>query len=96
MTARAHLVHASATLVQVNGFKALAPVGIPLLAVIVVAFASWYGGKHGNRAARWLAWTVTALAGCVAVVGMLSIGPFILPVPVLLGVVCARSSAGPS
>jgi ABC-type enterochelin transport system permease subunit len=82
--------------VQVNGFKALVPVGVPLVAVIVVAFASWYGGEHQSRAARWLAWTVTALAGCVAVIGMLTIGPFSIPVPVMLAVVCARSSAGPS
>lgn len=39
MTTPTQVAHTSATLVQVNGFKVLAPVSLPFLAVAVVAFA---------------------------------------------------------
>jgi hypothetical protein len=37
---------------------------------------------------------VTVLVAGAALLGMLSIGPFIVPVAVLLGVTCGRSSGG--
>ncbi|MDA8284011.1 MAG: hypothetical protein M0Z42_12140 [Actinomycetota bacterium] len=94
MTTPAQVTHASATLVQVNGFKVLAPVSLPFLAVAVVAFVLWRRRKKESPGAGWLAWTVTVLLVGVALLGMLSIGPFIVPVAVLVAVACARSSGG--
>ena len=96
MTIPSQFAHTSATLVHVNGLKVLAPVGLPLLAVIVVAFALRRRRKHEVPGAGWLAWTVTGLLVGVALLGMLSIGPFIVPVAVLFAVACARSSGGPA
>ena len=94
MTTPTQVAHASATLVHVNGFKVLAPVSLPLLAVIVVAFALRRRRKRATPGAGRLAWTVTVLLVGVALLGTLSIGPFIVPVAVLVGVACARSSGG--
>jgi cytochrome bd-type quinol oxidase subunit 2 len=95
MTTPTQVTHTSATLVQVNGFKVLAPVGLPLLAVAVVAFTLWRRRKNETAGARWPAWVVTVLLVGVALLGMLSIGPFIVPVAVLVAVARARSSGGP-
>ncbi len=86
--------HTSATLVQVNGLKVLAPVGLPLLATVVVSLTLRRRRRKAKSGAGPLAWTVTALVAGVALLGMLSIGPFIVPVAVLLGVTCGRSSGG--
>ncbi len=99
MTTPTQLAHTSvsfATLVQVNGFKVLAPVSLPFLATAVVAFALWRRRKKETPGAGWLAWTVTVLLVGVALLGMLSIGPFIVPVAVLVAVACARSAGGPA
>ncbi|MHB8295066.1 MAG: hypothetical protein ACYDH5_10680 [Acidimicrobiales bacterium] len=90
------VAHTSATLVQVNGFRVLAPVSLPLLAVVVVAFALWRRRKNGAPGAGWLAWTVTGLLLGLALLEMISIGLFIVPVAVLLAVACVRSSGGPA
>jgi uncharacterized membrane protein YhaH (DUF805 family) len=86
--------HTAATLVQVNGFKALAPVGLPLLATVVVSLTLGRRRRRAKSGAGPLAWTVTVLVAGAALLGMLSIGPFIVPVAVLLGVTCGRSSGG--
>ncbi|MHB8296788.1 MAG: hypothetical protein ACYDH5_19690 [Acidimicrobiales bacterium] len=97
-----HVMHTSATLVQVNGlgsrvgFAVLAPVSLPLLAVVVVAFALWRRRKSETPGAGSLAWLVTVLLLGVALLGMLSIGLFIGPVAVILAVACARSSGVPA
>lgn len=96
MTIFTQVAHTSATLVQVNGFKALAPVSLPLFAVAVVAFTVWRRRKNGAPGVGWLAWTVTVLLVSVALLGMLTIGPFILPTAVLVAVACARSSGEPA
>ena len=86
--------HTLATLVQVNGLKALAPVGLPLLATVVVSLTLGHRRRKAKSGAGPLAWTVTALVAGAALLGMLSIGPFIVPPAVLLGVTCGRSSGG--
>lgn len=95
-TPSAHVMHTSATLVQVSGFAVLAPVSLPLLAVVVVAFVLWRRRKSETPGAGWLAWAVTGVLFGVALLGMLSIGLFIVPVAVMLAVACARSSDVPA
>jgi hypothetical protein len=41
-----------------------------------------------------VAWTLTAAVIGLTVVGILSIGIFVLPIAVLLGVACGRASKG--
>lgn len=85
------VTHASATLVEVNGFRVLAPVSVPLLTVGAVTFSLWRRRRHEKRGAGPLAWTIVALLGGFTLLAMLSIGVFILPVVVLVAVACARA-----
>ncbi len=84
--------HTVATLIQANGFKALALVVLPLLATVVATLALRRRRRKAKSGTGPLAWTVTVLLASAALIGMLSIGPFIVPVAVLLGVTCGRSS----
>ena len=86
--------HTPATLVQANGFKVLALVGLPLLATVMVTFALGRRRRKVECGAGPFAWTMTVLLAGAALLGMFSIGPFIVPVGVLLAVACGRSSRG--
>lgn len=83
--------HTSATLLQVDGLKAVAIAVLPLVATALVAFAL-SRRRNATLGAGPLAWTVTWLLGIAALVGMLSIGPFIVPVAILNAVACGRSA----
>ena len=80
----------SATLVDVNGWWGLVVASLPLVACLGVG-ALLLG--PGGRAAVVAAAVVVALLGVVTVLGMLSIGIFLLPVTAALTV--AVASAGP-
>jgi hypothetical protein len=84
-------VRTTATLVQENGTRVLALVALPLLAVIVVTLSLWRRRRRARHGAGMLAWTVLAVVGGLTLVSMLTIGPFILPVALLLTVACARA-----
>ena len=82
----------SATLVQENGAWVLILVGIPaaVSALVIVALRARRSG------ARWgtpLAWTAIALLTAEALVGVMTIGLFIVPAIVLL-VVATRRAPG--
>lgn len=81
----------SATLVEVNGLRLLVVLALPLLAVGVVALALRWRRKNKRPGAGVLAWIVAALVGVVSVVGVLTIGPFVAPVAVLLVIACSRA-----
>lgn len=85
------VTHTSATLVEENGLRVLAPVSVPLLAVGAVTFSLRRRRRHEKPGAGALAWTVLALLGGFTFLAMFSIGVFILPVVVLVSVVCARA-----
>lgn len=72
-----------ATLVAVNGPRALALMAIPLLMSGVVLWAI----RVRRAGARWagaVAWTAIGVLAIESLVGIMTIGLFILPVPVLL------------
>jgi hypothetical protein len=80
-----------ATLVQVNGVRALALMVVPGLAALVVAGAlraRW----ADQRWSRLLAWAAVMVVAAETVVGILSIGIFILPVTLLLAAAVRLSS----
>lgn len=83
----------SATLVQVNGAWVLLLVGIPaaMSALVILAIRARRSG------ARWggpLAWTAIGVLAIEAVVGIATIGLFILPVPILLAFATRRAPGG--
>ena len=81
------------TLVQENGLKVLIPVGVPLMAVVVVALALRRRRTRGLFGPGPLALVATSIVGALSLVGMLTIGPFILPVAGLLVLACTRAPA---
>jgi hypothetical protein len=71
------------TLVQVNGARALVLVAIPALVTLVVLCA--IRARHSG--ARWggpLAWVAVSVLTAEMLLGILTIGVFILPVVILL------------
>jgi uncharacterized membrane protein YhaH (DUF805 family) len=83
------VAHSSSTLTEENGPGVLAPVGVPLVVVGVVAVALRRRRQRQRPGAGVLAWMSVGLLGVFTLVSMLSIGIFVLPVTFLLVVACA-------
>jgi hypothetical protein len=78
----------SATLVAVNGWGGVVVAAAPLAAAVLIACALWR--RIEEEGAGALAWTVTVLLMCFNVLGMLSIGLFVIPVTLALIVACVN------
>ena len=76
----------SATLVGVNGWRALLIAGVPLAAAAVAGYGLWR--RAGRPGAGVLAWTVTGLLACFNVLAMATIGVFVVPVTIALFAAC--------
>ena len=79
----------SPSLVQVNGTKVLVPVGAPLAVVVMVALAL---ALARHRPWRWptvVAWVLAGLLDCLVLVGMLTIGVFVLPAAIAVTMACS-------
>jgi hypothetical protein len=78
------------SLEQVNGPLVLLPLGAPLVVVVLVTLSL----AMARPPARWptvVAWVLAALLDGLALVGMLTVGIFILPVAGMVTVACALS-----
>jgi hypothetical protein len=85
----------TATFVQVNGLRALTLVAIPAIVSVIVAFALWQRHRHQANWTGWVAWTAIGLLALETLLGITTIGLFIIPVPVLLAV-SVRLIPGPA
>ena len=85
-------VHASQTLVEVNGPVAAVEMAVPLAATLVVAIA-FRSGVH--RVRMVVGWTATGLLAVFNVLGMLTVGVFVLPVTVALVLACLMTARAP-
>ncbi len=74
----------SATALQVNGNWVLVLLAVPAIAVLLTAVLLSIEPRH--RWAGWAAWAPVGLVGILTLLSMLTIGVFLLPVAVLLGV----------
>lgn len=84
----------SATLVGVNGAWVVALIAIPLVIVLFVAEALWKRRESPNAGPT--AWTITGLLIAFNLLGMLTIGIFLLPVTISLVVACAIQTQRPA
>jgi hypothetical protein len=84
----------TATLVQVNGWRVLLVIVVPLLCALLV------GGLLRHRGVRPgagpAAWAVTALLTAFNLLAMASIGLFVLPVTAALAVACGSHRGAPA
>jgi hypothetical protein len=72
------------TAVQVHGLKAVIVVAIPVVASGVVAWALYRRRLDGWRFSGVVAWTAIVVVALAALLGIPSVGLFMLPVAVLL------------
>ena len=82
------------TAIQVHGLKAVIVVAIPVVATLVVACALYCRRTGGGRYSGAAAWTAIVIVAIVAVLGIPSVGLFMVPVVVLL-VLAARLVVSP-
>lgn len=89
MSSSGELTQSTETLVGVNGPGAVAVLAVPFLVTLLVASALL---ARSRRAALPVAWALTALLAAFNLVGMLTVGVFVLPVTAALVVACSMSS----
>lgn len=82
------------TAIQVHGLKAVIVVAIPVVATLVVAWALYRRRTGRSRYSGAAAWTAIVIVATVAVLGIPSVGLFMVPVVVLL-VLAARLVVSP-
>jgi hypothetical protein len=93
MSPSGKLTQGNETLVGMNGPGVLIALVLPLLATVLVAGALLLRTRRG---ALRLAWALTAVLAVFNLLGMLTIGVFVLPVTVALVVACASTSGSNS
>jgi hypothetical protein len=82
------------TFVQQNGVRGLFFALLPLLATLVVAVALWFRSPERSGPGPY-ATTTAAVLVVVGLLGILSIGPFVLPIALLVLYACATVSGPP-
>jgi hypothetical protein len=80
------------TLVQQNGSKILIPVGLPLVLTLCVVFLIWSRYRHHRPLVRIGVWICVGLLLALSILGILSVGLFILPVTVFVVLAAAYAS----
>ena len=80
----------SQTLVQANGTKVIAIVSIPLVGALLAIFSIVARLRNVRTGVGIFTWLVVGVLGAFELLGMLTIGPFIAPVPVCLLVAALR------
>jgi hypothetical protein len=89
-TVSAYTGTVSQTLVQANGGKVIFIVAIPLVGALLVIWTIVARLGHARRGVGVLTWLVVGVLSALAMLGMLTIGPFIAPVPICLLVAALR------
>ena len=88
---------ATSTLVEANGAGVLVVIAVPLVASLVVTALLLVRRRVSGPRLPWLvaaAWLAVAACGALAVLGLLSIGVYVLPVAAALAVAVATSGPG--
>lgn len=78
------------TLIQENGLKALIPLSIPFVGVVVIALALRHRRRAQRRSIGVLVWTIFGVLALLVVLGALTIGPFIAPIVVFVVLAITR------
>ena len=80
----------SQTLVQVNGGKVIFIVAIPLAGALLAIGSILVRLENGRTGVGTFTWLVIGVLGAFTFLGMLTIGPFVAPVPVCLLMAAVR------
>ncbi len=82
---------ASQTLVQANGGKVIFVVAIPLVGALLAIWTIVVRRGHAQHGVGVFTWLVIGALGALALLGSLTIGPFVAPVPICLLVAALRT-----
>jgi uncharacterized membrane protein YhaH (DUF805 family) len=80
----------SQTLVQANGRKVIFIVAIPLVGALLAIWTIVVRRRHARSGVGVFTWLVIGVLGAFALLELLTIGPFVAPVPVCLLVAALR------
>ncbi len=80
----------SQTLVQANGGKVIVIVSIPLLGALLVIGTILVRLRRARVGVGTFTWLVIGVLGAFTFLGMLTIGPFVAPVPICLMMAALR------
>ena len=80
----------SATLVQVNGGRVIVIVALPLVGALLASGSILARAGRARGGVGVFTWLVVGALGAFTLVGILTIGPFVAPVPVCLLVALVR------
>jgi hypothetical protein len=86
--------YGSGTLVDENGTGVLLVVAVPAVVSVVVWMALWRQCSRGGRVSGYVAWGGISVLGAFCILGMLSIGIYVVPVAVLLARAAALTPSG--
>jgi hypothetical protein len=76
--------HSSSTLVGENGLGILLVLAVPTIVTVLVWLALHDKCSHARRTSGYVAWGLIGLLSAFCLLGVLSIGIFVLPVALLL------------
>jgi len=89
------VTHTTSTLFEQNGMRVVVVLAAPL----VITLLAWLGlherCARGSRLGTVAAWSCVAFLAAFAVVGSMTVGPFVLPVVLLLGAAARTTPVGP-
>jgi hypothetical protein len=88
--------YSSATLVHEDGLRVLIPLAIPAVLAALVWFALHRRCSRGSRLGGPIAWSVVTLLGLFSLATALTVGMFVLPIVVLLGIAAALTPLPPA
>ena len=83
-----------ATLVDVNGYRVLIPVAIPLVLALIAFVGLWARCTRGSNVGNIAAIVVLTILGCFTLLGAMTIGIFVLPITALVATAVAITPDG--
>ena len=83
------------TLVQEDGARVVAVVASPAVGTVLVAGALWWNRRLKHEVLWAVALVIATLCGALALLAILTVGPFVLPVAGLLLAACLVAKADP-
>lgn len=87
--------HSSSTLVGENGLGILLVLAVPTIVTVLVWLALHDKCSHGRRRSGYVAWGLIGVLSAFCLLGVLSIGIFVLPVALLLASAARLTPASP-
>lgn len=94
MAALALPIYGSATLIEENGRGVLLVMSMPAVVSAAAWIALWRRCTRGGRVSEYVAWGCVGVLTVLSLVGILTVGVFVLPVALMLALAAAWAPSG--